>query len=115
MKTDLGGAPADLDTRRAYARALLDRHYRRQAQMSEEAENQKRGDHDPAFLEAKSISGGREPPRLLRDCLPMASLHDAYSHDDGWRGELSDTIAQAAETQSENDILIVRSGPSGRL
>lgn len=70
MKTDLGGAPTDLDTRRAYARALLDHHYRRQAEMSEEAENQKRGDHDPAFLEARSIAGGREPPRLLRDCLP---------------------------------------------
>lgn len=70
VKTDLGGAPTDLDTRRAYARALLDHHYRRQAEMSEEAENQKRGDHDPAFLEARSIAGGREPPRLLRDCLP---------------------------------------------
>jgi hypothetical protein len=72
VKTDLGGAPTDLDTRRAYARALLDHHYRRQAEMSEEAENQKRGDHDPAFLEAKSIAGGREPPRLLRDSCQNA-------------------------------------------
>ena len=36
----------------------------------------------------------------------MCSLSDAYSHDDGWKGNLEDTIAAGAEIQSENDVII---------
>src|SRR5262249_51374021 len=114
VKTHFDGTPAELDKRQAYVRAAFDHHYRRQAEAEQEAENQKRGDHNPVFLEAKPIAGGvdikerngREPPRLLPDWMPMCSLSDAYSHDDGWKGNLEDTIAAGAEIQSDNDVII---------
>jgi hypothetical protein len=81
----------DPDVRQAYIRAALDHYERRQAEIDQEAENRKRGDHNPVFLEARPITGGvdikqrkgREPLRLLPDHVPVVSLGDAYSHDDG--------------------------------
>jgi RNA polymerase sigma factor (sigma-70 family) len=104
----LAGMKADLADRQAYIRAAFDHQERRQAEINQEGENQKRGDYNPVLLEARSITGGidirerkgREPPRLLPDHLPMASLSDAYSHDDEWVGSLADTIAQGSTPDS---------------
>jgi hypothetical protein len=104
----LAGMRGDLDVRRAYIRAAFDHQERRQAEINQEAENQKCGDYNPVFLEARSITGGvdikerkgREPPRLLPDHLPVVSLGDAYSHDDEWVGSLADTIAAGATPDS---------------
>ena len=38
--------------------------------------------------------------------MPIVSLGDAYSHDDGWKGNLADTIAQGTEPQSDDQIII---------
>jgi hypothetical protein len=104
---------ADPMVRIARIRAVLDHHERRQDEIEQEAENRSRGDFGSVFLKARPKSGGvnlqhgqrRKPPNLEPDRIPMASLDDAYSHDDEWVGKLSDTIV-AGDTPADHITVI---------
>jgi hypothetical protein len=82
---------ADEAKRAAYLRAVLDHQERRQEEIEQ----------DSGPLEAKPRTGGvnvgrykgRQPPRFQPDRVRVVSLDDAYTHDDGWVGKLSDSIA----------------------
>jgi hypothetical protein len=105
---------ADPMVRIARIRAALDHHERRQDESEQEAENRSRGDFGSVFLEARARSGSvslqlnkrRKPPNLNPDRIPMASLDDAYTHDEDWVGKLSDTIADGATPPSVDRAII---------
>ena len=94
----------DLSIGRAYIRAVLDHHERRQD------ENESGVIHS----EVRARTGGvdiahskrRQPPRFEPDRVPTASLDDAYRHDDEWVGKLSDTIVAGATPQTPDDLVL---------
>ena len=105
---------ADPMVRIARIRAAFDHHERRQDEIEQEAENRSRGDFSSVFLGAKPRSGGvnlkhrkrRKPPNLEPDRIIMASLDDAYTHDEDWVGKLSDTIADGATPPSVDSRIL---------
>ena len=76
----------------AYIAALLAHSEQRQRETDQEAENQRNGDWAPVFLTPNQLRldigfyNGRQPPKLEPDYLPIASLSESITNDDGRLG-----------------------------
>ena len=94
----------------AYIAAILANSEQRQRETDQEAENQRNGDWAPVFLTPNQLRldigfyNGRQPPKLEPDYLPIASLSESVTNDDGHSvGNLGDTIADTAPAEAAED------------
>jgi hypothetical protein len=94
----------------AYIAAVLAYSEQRQRETDQEAENQRNGDWAPVFLTPNQLRldigfyNGRQPPKLDPDYLPIASLSETVTNDDGDSvGNLGDTIADTAPAEAAED------------
>ena len=73
----------------AYIAAILANSEQRQRETDQEAENQRNGDWAPVFLTPHQMKidvgfyVGRQPPKLDPDYLPISSLSETVTNDDG--------------------------------
>jgi len=87
-------------------RAIFADAERCQREADREAENRKHGDYNPVFYWPSANKSdvqfyrGKKPPKFWPKHMLMCSLRDAYSHDDGWVSNLSETIASGDNRNS---------------
>ena len=93
----------------AYIAAILANSEQRQRETDQEAENQRNGDWAPVFLTPNQLRldigfyVGRQPPKLEPDYLPIASLNETITNDDGHQTTLGDTIADGSPAEAAED------------
>src|SRR5262249_38211225 len=82
-----------------YVRAVTTFNELRQREADQEAENQRNGDYSPVFLKPDlqqidiGFYEGRKPPKLEPDYIPVASLDETHTDDDGAKSTLADIVA----------------------
>jgi RNA polymerase sigma factor (sigma-70 family) len=82
-----------------YVRGVMHHNERRQRESDQEAENRLNGDYAPVFLKPDrqqidiGFYEGRKPPKLEADYVPVASLDEAHTDDEGSKSTLADIVA----------------------